>query len=160
MGSPQVRGQRQTKRWLRQESVPIQIWFLLWQALPLTSFSSFLHLTQHLPYWETGFAWNFPWLEASIHDGVCIPLGFYPPKCANKDEVTFRWHRMKDITVASKTENVWTMRKVYTRISQLQRRPRKTSAECKVKNIVFAPVLMEPSLRTAACVDLLVSGLL
>lgn len=72
--------------------------------------------------------------------------GFTPPKCANKDEATFRWRGVKGITAASKTEHVWTMRKVHTSISQWQRRPRKTSAGCKVKNVVFALVLTGPSL--------------
>lgn len=54
--------------------------------------------------------------------------GFTPPLCANKSEVAFRWRDLKDITVASKTENLWTMWKVPTRISQWQRRPGKTKS--------------------------------
>lgn len=71
-------------------------------------------------------------------------LGFAPPLCANKDEVAFRWRDMKDTSAASKAENVGTMWKVHTRILQLLRGPRKTSPECRVKNVVF--VLFSQSL--------------
>lgn len=87
-----------------------------------------------------------------------MPWGFY------SSPMLTRVKRPSDDVICSpslhtpKTKNLWTMWKAHTRISQWQRRPGKTSLEGKIKNIVFAQVLMKPSLSTTATLISPVSG--
>lgn len=141
--------------WHRQESVPIQIWFLLWQVLPWTSFSSLLHLCTTFALLRNWFCMKPPMARSKspwrcLHTVGVLLLPYVP----------IRVKRPSDDVICSPSP-----RTPKPRIFELCERfipgfhkPGKTSLEGKVKNIVFAQVLMKPSLSTTATLISPVSG--
>lgn len=95
-GGSAVDGLEADHSWHRQESVPIRIWFLLWQALALTSFSSFLHLYTTFALLRNWFcmkllmAWSkYPW--RCLHTIGVLPLPNVPIKMKwHSDDVIWR----------------------------------------------------------------------